>query len=265
MKQTLDERIAAALNGDGLGSAEIEQLFDEIEAALPSAEAQATEAHDRSLDPRCLDPTARTTAQDFKHRVERLKACQVPLARKLDAVRGREEHARWLPRYQAVEAEGAALAEELKETYAECLTKLVGLFERMRAHDQRVGQINHAAPAGETRRLKPVEQVAGRLNSGAITNPTLIDAVKLPEFENSSKLLWPPPAVPFGVLYAESMAPMIGRFGNPAHDLEGYRRAQDESRRADAEYSANYYRSLNKQRAEQELAARLRAQGGDAA
>jgi hypothetical protein len=257
LKQTLDERIAAALSPEStVNSADLQELYEETEAALSAARREAAELRGQSLDPTTKDAAgARAAAQDYSFRVERLAVALPRLVQKLDAARRREEHDRWLPQYQQVEAEGAALAEEVPKTYAECVIKLVSLFQRMAAHDQRVGQINHTAPAGEMRRLKPVEQVAGRLNSGAITNPALIDAVKLPIFEDCSKLAWPPPTVPFGVLYAESVAPMVARMGSPAHDLAGYHAAEDAARVFDAEYTANYYRRLNEQQRDRERTA----------
>src|SRR5262249_59055488 len=122
---------------------------------------------------------------------------------------GRAGQGRWLLQHEAGEAVGAALAEELKRTYPELVNKLVSLFQRMQAHDQRVGEINITAPAGEMRRLSTVERAAGRLNAGSVANPPPIAAGKLPRFEEFFKLAWPPPPAAVRGAYREGVAARV--------------------------------------------------------
>jgi hypothetical protein len=257
-KLTLDERIAAALSADAPASADLEQLFDEIEAALPSAEDQATAAHERALDPRVLDAAgARNTAQDLAFRVRRLKAALPPLGRALAAARQQEEQAAWVPRYEAVAAEVATAAAEFAQSYRDCVSRLIDLFQGAAAVDQKVQQVNSSAPRGEHRRLLGVELTARGLKNFSMSNPSLAKTVQLPEFADAGRMAWPPFVVPDSVLIAESVARSVARMPSPVHDLAGYHAAQDAGRRADAEHTAAHYRRLNADRAEQERTARI--------
>jgi hypothetical protein len=261
---TLDERIAAVLSADSAAtSSELEQLYDEIEGALPSAEAQATAARARSLNPTTVDAAgARAAAQDLAFRVERLKAALPPLARALVAVREREAYNAWLPQYEAVQAEVAALAQEFCVTYPECVNRLIDLFQRAAAVDAKVEQVNGAATnlVNEHRRLLGVELTARKLNGFTGSNPSLAEKVQLPAFVDSARMLWPPRTVPAAVLIAESVARSMSGMPNPAHDLVSYHRAQDDARRDEAQRHANYYDRLNAEREEEESMTRIAEQ-----
>jgi hypothetical protein len=261
---TLDERIAAVLSADSAAtSSELEQLYDEIESALPSAEAQATAARARSLNPTTVDAAgARAAAQDLAFRVERLKAALPPLARALAPVREREAYDTWLPEYEAVEVERDALAQEFCVTYPECVNRLIDLFQRAAAVDAKVEQINGAATnlVNEHRRLLGVELTARKLNGFTGNNPSLAEKVQLPAFDDSARMLWPPRTVPAAVLIAEGMARAMSGAPNPAHDLAGYHAAQDAARRDEAQRHANYYDRLNAEREEEERMTRIAAQ-----
>ena len=58
------------------------------------------------------------------------------------------------------------------------------------------------APAPPWRRL-----TARGLESFSISDPSLTEAAKLPDWTHSDRMAWPPPQTPLGVLLAASMAP----------------------------------------------------------
>lgn len=70
-----------------------------------------------------------------------------------------------------------------------------------------IRHVNGTARAGEHRRLLGVELTARNLESFSRSNPSIIDAVRLPTFEQSDRMAWPLPQIPLAAILAASMTP----------------------------------------------------------
>jgi hypothetical protein len=99
-------------------------LYADATSALSSAQAEATEARERSLDPRKINPAgACEAARDAEVRAQRLQAELPRLASRYHDARTREAHAEWFPHYEAVKAEVITAAENFAQTYNGWLSK----------------------------------------------------------------------------------------------------------------------------------------------
>ena len=85
------------------------------------------------------------------------------------------------------------LAAELRETYPVFVAKIVDLLRRIEEVDEEVDRINRAAPRGECRRLDAVELAARDLDSFTARHPSITKGLQLPDFEDSERLVYPPP------------------------------------------------------------------------
>ncbi|MGA7451705.1 MAG: hypothetical protein WBW73_10670 [Rhodoplanes sp.] len=85
------------------------------------------------------------------------------------------------------------LAPELRETYPVFVAKLVDLLRRIEEVDEEVDRINRAAPRGECRRLDGVELAARDLDCFTARQPSITKSLQLPDFEDSERLVYPPP------------------------------------------------------------------------
>jgi hypothetical protein len=107
-----------------------------------------------------------------------------------------------------------------------------GLKLRVKEVDQECSCVNSQAAAGEHRRLRGVELTARCLESFNISNPSIMVNARLPNWEHSDHMAWPPPKTPLAALVAEAMT--------PPHDLRftadwAAARQQDMARRTAAE------------------------------
>jgi hypothetical protein len=71
--------------------------------------------------------------------------------------------------------------------------------------DKEVSRLNGFAPDGEHRRLREVELEARGLDSFTRDNPSIAKMLQLPDWEQQSKLVWPPPRVSLAVQVATGM------------------------------------------------------------
>jgi hypothetical protein len=97
------------------------------------------------------------------------------------------------------------LAQEYAATYPRLAAQFVDLFERIEAVDKDALRINIAAPSGEHRRLRQVEVVARGLDNFSRADPPITKAVRLPDWTNSEKMVWPLPEPSLAVLVATSL------------------------------------------------------------
>jgi hypothetical protein len=81
------------------------------------------------------------------------------------------------------------------------VAQLIDLFERMKAVDKEVGRVNGSAPYGNHRRLLEVELTARGLDRFTTNyRPSIPENVRLPDFEESAKMVWPRRTIPLEVL-----------------------------------------------------------------
>ena len=117
--------------------------------------------------------------------------------------------------------------------------RFIDFAHRTAAVDDECARFNDAALAGDHRRLLGVELTARKLESFSGYEPSIIEAVKLPDWTNSGRLAWPLPKIPLSVAVAQAMAPPCdARFGANwagAREQDMARRAETEARWAKEE------------------------------
>jgi hypothetical protein len=224
-----------------MSSVELREMIPETEAALTAAEAAAQAERQKSLDPIASADTAEAEkvvwAAEFRR--DRLRAALSRLRQRHDEVQAAEYAARRQVNYDTVKAKRDDLAKELAEYYPSLVDRFCDLFCRVKEVDQECARINSEAAAGEHRYLLGVELTARGLQNFSISNPSIMETVRLPNWEHSDHMDWPPPKIPLGALVAAAMAPPHDlRFSADwaaARQKDLARRAATETRRAEEE------------------------------
>lgn len=190
----LEKRITAALVS-AITSADLVALIEETETAIVAADAAATAERKRALDPLVSpDPVAaRATMEDAAFTRDRLNTVLPRLRQRLDEVAATEYAAEWEPEFERVKARRDELARECAELYPTITDQLVDLFKRIAECDGEISRVNGAAPSGEHRRLLEVELHARDLDAFTRDEPSIITEVKLRDWGDSARMLWPPP------------------------------------------------------------------------
>jgi hypothetical protein len=237
----LETRIASALTNDGVASRELAALLTELNAAISVADETAEAAREKALDPISLPDVgkAEQLAWAAKLNRDRLRSLLSRVRQRLDELEEAEYAAQWQADYEAAEAKRNAIAKEMAELYPNVAKKLCDLFQRAEAVDKECLRVNGEAPTGEQRRLRGVELTARNLGSFSRYEPSILEAVKLPEWKHSGRMAWPPPKAPLAVVLAASMTPPPDpRFSADwaaARERDNARRKQEEERRAKEE------------------------------
>ena len=103
------------------------------------------------------------------------------------------------------------------------------------AIDAECSRINGEAPAGEHRRLLGWSLPRANLQGSAPRSPSIAKELKLPDFECSAKMAWPPPQPSLAAMFAMSMVPpndpRYTADWAAALEKENARRAANEARR----------------------------------
>jgi hypothetical protein len=135
--------------------------------------------------------------------------------------------------------------------YPDFVTKILDLFARIAANDKKLSNLHQARPAGISRHLRSAELVARGLESFGRDNPSLTQELKLPDWEQPTKLAWPPPQVPLGVLVAQSMASAPHPGGNWwQHNQERAAAVREEQQRVSDYYADQARRHEERENAE---------------
>jgi hypothetical protein len=108
---------------------------------------------------------------------------------------------------RTVEAKCDAVAKEFSEKYQKFTDEPCDLFRRVKEVDQECSRINSQAAGGEHRRLLGVELTARGLENFSISDPSVLETVRLPDWKKSDRMSWPPPRVPLAALVAGAMTP----------------------------------------------------------
>jgi hypothetical protein len=203
----LEERITSALANVSITSAELSGLIPETQAALTAAEATAQAEREKALNPVTSSDSveAEQLVWTAEFRRDRLHSFLSRLRQRLAEVEASERVARWQEDYEAVKAERDELADEFAERYASLTAELCDLFRRAQAVDQECSRIDSQAPQGENRRLLGVEPTARSLERFSRSEPSVVDLVKLPDWSQSDRMIWPPRKIPLSVRVATSM------------------------------------------------------------
>jgi hypothetical protein len=189
---SLEQRIAAALRADAsLSAADLDALIGEVEVAAAAAATTATEERERALDI-STDPAAaheRVLVAELSR--DRLKAALPRLQRQLGEAQNREYAQRWEADYRQTEALRDKAVQRFAR-YPALVHELIEIILEAQAVDAEVSRVNGSALPGEHRRLQGVELKARGLENFSISNPSVVDMVRLPDWEHSECMLWPP-------------------------------------------------------------------------
>ena len=233
-KQTtaaLEQSIASALCNAKISSVELTESIAETEIALRAAEVTAQAEREKALDPIAPPDGAKAEQTVFAAEFRRdcLRSFLSRLQQQLDEVEAAENASRRQADYDTVKTERDALAKEFAEQYPSLVGHFCDLFHRAKAIDQKCARINSEATAGEHRHLLGVELTARGLENFSISDPSLLETARLPDWKKSDRMAWPPPRTPLAALVAAAMT--------PPHDPRftadwAAARQQDEERRA---------------------------------
>ena len=221
--QALERRIAAALEFFNITSVDLAALVSEVEVAINwTAEAERAKA----LDPIAwVDATkARAAMDDATFMRERLRTVLPRLQRRFQEVGAQEYHAQWEKDYETGKVEQDSLAAKFREIYRQAIMAEFGdLLTRMSICDRECYRVNASAPAGEPRRLVGPELAARGLERFTAADPSIMKELKLPDFEHSERMAWPPRQTLDSSLFSPVSA-------SPRHSADWGRAAQEEAR-----------------------------------
>lgn len=137
----LERRISAALTNTTSAS-DLADLLRQNELAVVAAEEFARAEHEAALDPTVSpDPhAARQRAEDAAFAANRLKTLGPRLFAHFQKIYAQEQVQTYVAKFRELAPERDALAAELRATYRDAADKLVDLFTRVRAFEQRARQ-----------------------------------------------------------------------------------------------------------------------------
>jgi hypothetical protein len=201
------KRIANALKSDSVTAAELGTLLTETKQALVDADKNFAAERARALNPReALDPeSARAIIEVARVKCDRLKSALQQLRQRFVGVQHAEEKDEWDKAYGEIAAECDTAANDMNDRIPKILDELVGLLQRAEVIDRKIDDLHGWAPAGESRRLLRTELVARNLSSFSRDEPPFAKELKLPDWHQSNRFVWPPPKIPLSVLVARSM------------------------------------------------------------
>jgi hypothetical protein len=196
----LEAKIAAAFT-NGIRSAEVATLIQQVEVATRSATESATLARQKALDPTLNGSElnrARQTMYDAGFQTERLTAASSRLRQRLDELKAAELNQRKRQRYGEVAQVRDELAAKLAAVYPELVEKLAELLPQIAANDQEVNVVNRnenrpaGAPVLQYAELKARNLASFRLGPSEV--PRLVDVLVLPRWRphDGRFYFWPP-------------------------------------------------------------------------
>jgi hypothetical protein len=188
---TLEKRIAAALSSD-TASTVLSGLIAETEAAITrAAEAERAKALDPIVSPDAAMAHAAMTDAAFMR--ERLRTVLRRLNQRYEEVVAQEYLARWREDYEALKIKRDELAAEFREIYPTCVSKIIDVLKRIAASEVELSHLHQARPSGVSLHLLGAELVARGLDNFTRDDPSIANELKLPDFEHSVRMAWPPP------------------------------------------------------------------------
>ena len=133
-------------------------------------------------------------------RRKRLRVAHARLQVRLPATVQNEYRERWLADARHVETKRDTAAQNFAR-YPELLEQLLAIFHEAKSADVEIDRVNSAAPSTVSR-LACVELTARHLKAFSQYQPSITRELQLPDWEQSAKLVWPPPRTPIGVVLA---------------------------------------------------------------
>jgi hypothetical protein len=188
---SLEQQIAAALAADKLPpSSELSALLAEVDVAAAAAAASAAAERERALDLSSDPAAAQQLILIAELRARRLEAARPRLEQRLQAALGAEYSERWDAHYRRLAAKVEEAAERFRR-YPALAAEMVELLNSAAAVDKEVGDLHIRAVAGEHRRLPQVELLARGLKAFSAVAPSVVRDLKLPDWQDSQRLLYP--------------------------------------------------------------------------
>jgi hypothetical protein len=170
----------------------------------------------------------------------RLRAAIPRLQERQQQAAAAEYERDWRSQYEKVKADRDKLSAEFAQSYPELVVRLADLLGRMAALDKEVSKVNRARPTGVALHLLETELEARGLERFTTAEPEIAKELKLPAFEHSAKLAWPPPQPNVAAQMAAQVAAMMTGHEDPrryssrwyeAVEEENAKRRQIEDRR----------------------------------
>jgi hypothetical protein len=222
----LERLISAALTEPRTAS-DLSDLLEQTDLAVVAVTEHAKLENERALDPLASpDPqAARQQAEDAAFMANRLRTMRPRLLQRYQQVTSQEE----VDSYRAKQSQLApvrdTLERELRETYEAATAKLVDLFTRIRAFQQRAQQQLGNPPPG----VHVLQAIDGL---------RVLDNCVLPEFKHPDRNAWPPPST-FAAEFAQSMG--VPLHAGAAWCDPDYQERQRAEREAEQQRNAAYH------------------------
>jgi hypothetical protein len=244
-KQTLEQRITAALGDDKVSADNLEQLLVEAEDGIAKADKESTIDQTLSLDPKA----ARQAIEDATFAANRLRMLLSKLHARHHQLCEQARVEEWEAKAQVLDEESIQLAEELREAYPTAENKVIDLFARIAAHRQRISALHQCRPPG-VESVRDPELIARNLDGFDRERPTLLAEVHLLDLD-SGRQAWPPPQPSIASAFA-AMAMPYDRYFTADWAKDNERRVA--ARRAEQQRMADYYARLTQEQEERENA-----------
>ena len=196
---SLERKLVAALSDD-IQSSVVAALLEEAKTGIAQATKQASE---QAFDPLVTSDSskARAMISDAEFHRERLCALLPRLEARYVRLQNDEEAAGWSADYEAMRIKRDEAAKRFERVQT-LIAELIDLFDEAKAVDREVSVVNGSAPPGEFRRLHGVELTARNLPAFSREQPPLASSLRLPDYNRSDRLAFPPPTIPASVLIA---------------------------------------------------------------
>jgi len=230
MSAALEKKIASALASTTLASAALADLISDTHSAITEADATAASEKVKALDPALSpDPVkAREAMQAAEFSAARLRTVLPRLQAKAEEIRAREYLGQWQEDFAAMKQKRDGLADELRGLYPAFASKIADVLTRIQQNDLELSQLHQSRPAGVALHLTGAEATARGLESLSAQNPSVAKELKVPDWTNSAKLVWP---VPMAVLTSLIAPPAFHPGPDWWRDKDKRAAVQEEDRR----------------------------------
>jgi hypothetical protein len=149
---------------------------------------------------------ARQCAEDATFAANRLRTLRPRLLARYHEVSAAEQREQYLSRYTDLKHEGEALGTELAEVYPDAVRQIVEVFVRLRAFQDKCRALHLTDTGGGLPHIIDPEIKARRLDVFSRDQPSLLDAVRLYDWQSGTEV-WPEKPTSFAATFAQSMVP----------------------------------------------------------
>jgi hypothetical protein len=247
---TLQERIEAALQPDAaVTAADLAALIEEVEAFIVKADEDWMIDQTRSPDlgmvgEETLDATL--TANGLRMELPKLQArYQEVDEQEQSAARLAKYDAAWRAEHDAWKRDRDVLAEDLREVYPDAARGIADLVVRLAANNKTRDELNRGRPAGVEEHLLSAEQHARALDGLSYNGPSLLDSVRLFDW-NTGRQICPPEQPSMAAAFAATAIPAPDRRFTADWAQDNERRAAGQ--RAESQRIADFYARQTRER-----------------